>query len=166
MMQGASAYAGHDHEQCVRELMSRAEHACEERKLRFTPQRRRVLEIVGSGHTAIGAYDILGRLGGGARVLAPVLVYRALDFLVRIGSVHRVECLNAYVACQAACHGGWAQLLICQRCHGVAELGSSAIHDAIAAGAAAADFLVTRPIVEIEGYCRACKGSTDEQRSH
>ncbi len=156
----------HDHQHCIRMLMARAEHTCEERRMRLTPQRRRVLEIVAGGHTAIGAYDILGRLGGGDRAPAPVVVYRALDFLVQAGLVHRVESLNAYVACHAGCGGGWAQLLICRRCHSVVELPSSAVSDAIAEGAAAAGFTVMRPMVEIEGCCRACRGATDELRAH
>jgi|APTNR8051073442_1049403.scaffolds.fasta_scaffold84128_1 Fur family zinc uptake transcriptional regulator len=157
-MQEAFLPPDHDHEQCVRLRLDRAERQCQERKLRFTPHRRRVLEIIAGSHVAIGAYEILARLGEGGRTPAPVVVYRALDFLVREGLVHRVESLNAFVACATAPDHHSAQFLICQRCRTVAELSSPAIEAAIAAGAEAAGFAVVRPVVEVGGLCQACGG--------
>lgn len=137
--------------------MARVERLCAARRLRLTAQRRRVLEIVAESHAAIGAYEILARMGAGGRAPAPISVYRALDFLMQHGLVHRVESLNAFVACA---HGGGphpAQFLVCSACRRVAELESPSIEHAIAAGAEAASFAVTRPIVEIGGLCLACR---------
>jgi Fur family zinc uptake transcriptional regulator len=138
-------------------MMARVDRLCAELRLRLTAQRRRVLEIVADSHTAIGAYEILAKLGGTTRAPAPISVYRALDFLMQHGLVHRVESLNAYVACAHVGGRHPAQFLICSACRRVAELESSSIEDAIAAGAEAASFAVTRPIVEIGGLCRACR---------
>jgi Fur family transcriptional regulator, zinc uptake regulator len=165
-MEDAFPRPDHDHQQCVRSLLARAEQQCHERNLRFTPQRRRVLEIIAGSHEALGAYEILSRLAGGERAPAPVVVYRALEFLVREGLVHRMESLNAYVACAAETRGHRAQFLICQRCRSVAELRSPAIDAAIHAGAEAAGFSVLRPVVEIGGLCRACERGGDDTPTH
>ena len=140
-------------------MMARVERLCAERRLRLTAQRRRVLEILADSHAAIGAYEILARLGGAVRAPAPISVYRALDFLMQHGLVHRVESLNAYVACTHVGGRHPAQFLVCSTCRRVAELECSSIEDAIAAGAEAASFAVTRPIVEIGGLCRACRSA-------
>ena len=147
----------HDHRRCVDALMTRVARLCNERRLRLTAQRRRILEIVADSHAAIGAYEILARLGGATRAPAPISVYRALDFLIQHGLVHRVESLNAYIACAHVGARHPAQFLVCSACRRVAELECSSIEDAIAAGAEAASFAVTRPVVEIGGFCRACR---------
>ena len=146
----------HDHAHCQAALMARAERRCAERNVRLTPQRRRVLEIIAANHAAIGAYDILGRLGGAGRSPAPVSVYRAVEFLQRHGLVHRVESLNAYVACVRAGGPHPAQFLICRRCRTVAEMNSPVIEEAIATGAESAGFSMTEPVVEVGGVCLAC----------
>lgn len=147
----------HDHRRCVDLLMNRVERLCAERMLRLTSQRRRVLEIVAGSHTAIGAYEILGRLGGDSRPAAPISVYRALDFLLQHTLVHRIESLNAYVVCTQPGSRHDAQFLICRICRRVAELDSSAIEGAVADSAAAAAFVVAHPVVEIAGVCRSCR---------
>jgi len=146
----------HDHAHCLAVLMARAEQRCAERHVRLTPQRRRVLEIIAASQAAIGAYDILGRLGGEGRAPAPVSVYRALEFLQRHDLVHRVESLNAYVACVTAGGRHAAQFLICRRCRTVAEMNSPVIEEAIATGARSAGFSVTEPVVEVGGVCLTC----------
>lgn len=147
----------HDHRRCVDLLMSRVERLCAEQMLRLTSQRRRVLEIVAASHTAIGAYEILGRLSGESRRAAPISVYRALDFLLQHNLVHRIESLNAYVACSQPGARHEAQFLICRICRRVAELDSASIEVAITASAAAAAFVVAHPVVEIAGICRSCR---------
>jgi Fur family zinc uptake transcriptional regulator len=146
----------HDHAHCLAVLMTRAEQRCAEGNVRLTPQRRRVLEIIATGHAAIGAYDILGRLGRYGHAPAPVSVYRALEFLRRHGLVHRVESLNAYVACVMSGTSHPAQFLICRRCRTVAEMNSPVIEEAIATGARSAGFSITEPVVEVSGVCLTC----------
>jgi Fur family transcriptional regulator, zinc uptake regulator len=150
----------HDHQRCLALLMARAEQQCLTGNARLTPHRRRVLEIVAAGHAAIGAYDIIDRLSHAeGHAPAPISVYRALEFLLRLGLVHRVESLNAYVACPSAGGLHAAQFLICRRCRTVAEMNSPVIEEAIAAGAESAGFAVTAPVVEIGGLCHSCAGA-------
>ena len=95
----ALATEPHDHDACVDDAMARAEAICGAQGARLTPMRRRVLELVWNGHRPRGAYDILEDLASDGKKPAPLTVYRALDFLVEQGLVHRLESLNAFVGC-------------------------------------------------------------------
>ena len=89
---------GHDHADCLTQVLSNAETVCQQRGVRLTPQRRRVLEIVAGSHSPLGAYDILEQMDFAGRRSAPITVYRALDFLIEQGLVHRLASLNAFAA--------------------------------------------------------------------
>ncbi|MEQ9643141.1 MAG: Fur family transcriptional regulator [Alphaproteobacteria bacterium] len=158
-MSSADAFPepGHDHGACVADILTAAERVCGERRVRLTTQRRQVLEIVAERHAAIGAYEIMERMAEGGRRPAPVTVYRALEFLIDNGLVHRLASLNAFIACAhpAAEHG--AQFLICRQCGRVAELADDGVLRAIDRGAARADFDVSAPIVEVVGTCAPCR---------
>ena len=147
----------HDHLGCVADTMQAAETRCDEKKLHFTPVRRRVLELVWVGHKPLGAYEILETLKAERRGAAPPTVYRALDFLLQHGLVHRIESLNSYVGCPDPLkpHGG--QFLICRSCGLTAELNDHRIDQAIRNSANRAGFAVGRPMIEIEGLCPHCR---------
>lgn len=153
-LQGEFPATDHDHAVCVAEALRRAETICASRGSRLTRQRRAVLEIVWESHSPIGAYGVLERMSAGT---APTSVYRALEFLMRQGFVHRLASINAYAGC------GWpgaphsAQFLICSACGTVAELHDDKIESAIAAAAREARFEVDAPIVEIQGLCPRCR---------
>lgn len=146
----------HDHEHCIDDAVDAAERLCRERGLRFTWLRRRVLEIIWSTHAPIGAYDILGILKSEHRSSAPPTVYRALEFLVEHGFVHKIESLNAFVGCTRPDGSHVGQFLICSNCRQVAELDDPEIAALIAARAARAGFDVSRQTVELQGYCEDC----------
>jgi len=150
----------HDHAPCVRTALEAADALARRHGLRFTPMRRRVFEIVLSGHKPMGAYDILDALGAGApaRKPAPPTVYRALDFLLREGLVHRIDTLNAFVACFAPDHRHRAHFLLCRQCGCVAEIEHGGLGKALATAASDAGFSVERETVEIAGLCAACAG--------
>ena len=88
----------HDHAACIAQAVGQAEQVCHQQKQRFTALRRRVFELVWQHHRPIGAYEVLDLLQRDGRA-APPTVYRALDFLLEIGLVHRIASLNAYVGC-------------------------------------------------------------------
>lgn len=148
--------ADHDHERCIDDALERAAALCARRGARLTPLRRRVLELVWQEHRAIKAYDILSQLGpdGGAK---PPTVYRALDFLIAHGLVHRLESLNAFVGCPAPDHRHDGQFLICNGCGQVDELDAAPIRDAIRTQATRRRFAVQRQTVEVWGACDACR---------
>ena len=154
----ASFSAGaHDHGICVAEAMRDAERLCARRGVRLTKLRYRVLELVWSSHAPIGAYDLLERLGRERRGATPPTVYRALDFLVAQGLVHRIESLNAFVGCvdPASAHAG--QFLICRDCGAAAELHDPRVNRAITRGAAEVGFVAEERTVEVRGLCPACQ---------
>ena len=95
------AFRQHDHRRCQRELLSAARRVCELRKLRLTTRRRQVLEILLASHQPLGAYDILAELNRAADAerIAPPIVYRALEFLLAEGFIHRIESRNAFISC-------------------------------------------------------------------
>ena len=153
------AFAEHDHGQCRETLLDELASAARIRGLRLTPARVRVLELLGEAHRAMGAYEILDRLRAEGLGSQPPVVYRALDFLTEAGFVHKIERLNAYVAC---CHPGdehGACFLICSRCRKVAEIEDGALDIALAQAAAGRGFAMRRIVLEIEGTCPACRAS-------
>src|SRR5438105_11892694 len=89
----------HDHRRCSADVMAHAEALCVARDQRLTATRRRVLEALTASHQPLGAYEIIDRLAASGPRPAPPTVYRALDFLVANGLVHRIESRNAFIAC-------------------------------------------------------------------
>jgi len=138
--------------------MAHAETVCAERGERLTPMRRRVLEILAASHKPLGAYEIMDQVGEKGPRPAPITVYRALDFLRHNGLVHRIESLNAFVACVRN-HGADALVafLICERCGAVGEAPAAAAGQTLAAAARSAGFTPNLSVIEITGICAHCR---------
>jgi Fur family transcriptional regulator, zinc uptake regulator len=150
---------GHDHAPCLKETLQRAADVFAANGLKLTPLRRRVLEEVAASHHAVGAYEILERLSRKERTrMAPISVYRALDALLEMGVVHRLESRNAYFACHVphGKHGPRQIILACERCAMVAEVATPAAFEAIDSAARSAGFRPTRVMVEVTGVCASC----------
>ena len=156
-MQPQSTASDHDHARCIDDALSRAAELCARRGTRLTELRRRVLELVWQRHAAVKAYDLLDELGATGGSAKPPTVYRALDFLIAHGLVHRLESLNAYVGCPVPDASHQGQFLICDACGGVSEFEAPAIQAAIAGQAAAQRFAVAAQTVEVHGTCRQCR---------
>lgn len=156
MARKTGAAKRHDHAQCVDDALNAAAAICARRGARLTDLRRRVLELVWQGHEAVKAYDLLERLGPRAK---PPTVYRALDFLVAHGLVHRLESLNAYVGCPRpdARHDG--QFLICEACGNVDEFDLPELNTRLDERAAAAGFTPAHRTVELRGLCGHCRAA-------
>jgi Fur family transcriptional regulator, zinc uptake regulator len=149
---------GHDHASCADGALARAEAVCAERGVRLTPMRRQVLESLAASHQPLGAYEIIDRLAEKNGRLAPITVYRALDFLRENGLVHRIESRNAFVACGHN-HSGddLVVFLICERCGAVGEGPGGAVAEALKAASRAAGFAPKSPLIEIVGICAHCR---------
>ena len=139
--------------------MAEAQALCSARAARFTPLRARVLELIWQSHKPLGAYAILDMLSNEGRSPAPPTVYRALEFLLKHGLVHRIASLNAYAGCRRPGHSGSGQFLICTRCGNVAELSNAKVTAAIEAAAAAETFKAELHTVEITGVCLHCRAA-------
>ena len=157
MSDGMAAGHDHDHDLCIDTALAAAAELCRRRGARFTPLRRRVLELVWGGHAPVGAYQILDRLRHDGRPAAPPTVYRALDFLIAQGLVHRLESLNAYIGCPRPDEGHRAQYLICERCGEAAEVEIVGLLRIIDVAAAEHDFAVSGQTVEVRGTCGSCR---------
>ncbi len=144
----------------VAHRLDAAAAACQRGGVRFTDLRRHVLGLVLAADGPTTAYGLLERLRGTRWNAAPPTVYRALDFLLHQGLIHRVERLNAFVGCdEGASHAHAAQFLICNSCGAVDEVGDHAVTDAVGLAAAAKGFTPAHATIEIEGTCAACAGS-------
>lgn len=146
----------HDHDTCIEKAVADAERICEARGTRFTALRRRILTMIWQGHKAVKAYDLLDQLateGGSAK---PPTVYRALDFLMEEGLVHKIQSLNAYVGCPHPGDSHISQFLICDECEIVEEVGSNELSDAVGASAKASDFQIHKQTLELHGLCKNC----------
>jgi Fur family zinc uptake transcriptional regulator len=148
----------HDHSHCVHAALADAESLCERQGVRLTALRKRVLELVWQSHKPLGAYDILGVLSEiDGRRAAPPTVYRALDFLLENGLVHRIASLNAFVGCNHPGDVHQGQFLICRGCHTAIELQQPAIGAAISAAASGVGFSAEGQTVEVVGLCASCR---------
>lgn len=137
-------------------VLDQAEALCQQRGVRLTPQRRRVLAILCAAERPLGAYEILESMREGARALAPPTVYRALDFLLDQGLAHKIESLHAFVGCTHPEHPHASQFLICAECGRVTELDDAAIAQSLRLAASETGFRPSRPVVELIGTCGDC----------
>jgi len=153
----SDAFHQHDHQHCVHDALAQAASLCEQRGARLTPLRERVLELVWASHQPLGAYEVLDRLAGDGRKPAPPTVYRALEFLLEQGLVHRIASRNAFVGCSgpAAPHVGY--FLICRGCGNAEEVASPLLGSGLQAMAAAHGFAVEEQTVELSGLCQECQ---------
>ena len=156
MASGSFPRPEHDHQRCVARLVRHAEHLCHKAGVRLTAQRLAILKIIGSSHKATGAYDVLEVMAKQGQRAAPITVYRALDFLISVGLVHRISSLNAFIACHHNHGSNPVQLLICKACGGVGELELPAVTHALKEAAGKAGFSIDEPVVEVTGVCAHC----------
>lgn len=153
----SSGFHTHDHVKCVAEALGALETYCRTEGLKFTTLRRRVFELLLEEHKAMGAYDILDRLRAEGLSAQPPIAYRHLDFLVAHGFAHKIERLNAFIACThiGALHD--PAFLICRECRTVSETMSDSSILALHHRASDADFQIEESVVEAIGTCPDCR---------
>lgn len=153
---------GHDHRACVRTALHDAEAYCDRRGLRLTQIRRRVLELIWQSHRPSGAYELLDQLSAEGHRPSPPTVYRALDFLLANGLIHRVNSRNAFVGCTQPGAQHMAQIFICDRCDVAIEQADGSLNRRIRRNADELHFRIREQTVEIAGLCPACSAQTDD----
>jgi Fur family transcriptional regulator, zinc uptake regulator len=154
----------HNHARCAADAISHAEKVCAAAAQRLTPIRRKVLETLAASHKPLGAYDIMDTAGGPR--LAPITVYRALEFLIAHGLVHRIASRNAFLACVNNHRtGALVTFLICEACGAVGEAPGTAVGQSLAAAARSAGFTPKMSVVEITGLCAHCRGRAAKSSS-
>lgn len=153
-----TAFERHDHSNCSGAALAAADARAKAAGLRMTPVRRRALEILLEEHRALGAYDVLERLAADGFGAQPPVAYRALDFLVQHGFAHRIEGLNAFMACLHAGEDHEPVFFICEACKVVAEAPHAKVQSAISDVASDLGFTPAHMHIEILGLCPSCAG--------
>jgi Fur family zinc uptake transcriptional regulator len=121
----------------------------------LSPHCEKVLESLQKSDKPLSAYELLDKLRKFG-IKAPPTIYRALDSLMQKGLVHRIETLNAFVACHNHEGDTGAQFAVCRDCGTTIELHDHQLIDAIKALAASLKFNIERQILELIGLCQNC----------
>jgi len=143
------------HGSVLQRALTVAEARCTATQERLTPPRRRVLQLLLEANAPLKAYDLIAVYGEPGVPAKPPTVYRALEFLERLGFAHRIESLNAYVPCRLAGETHSAAFLICDCC-GTADEFEPDFQAQIAA-ADARGYDIRAVTLEVRGLCPACR---------
>ncbi|MEE3651261.1 MULTISPECIES: zinc uptake transcriptional repressor Zur [unclassified Brenneria] len=139
-------------------LLAQAEQICQHRGVRLTPQRLEVLRLMMQQAGAISAYDLLDLLRISEPQAKPPTVYRALDFLLEQGFIHRVESNNSYVLCHHIdSHSHTSALFICDRCGQVTERQTEGVEETLRDLAQQSGFTLHHSVIEAHGFCESCQ---------
>ena len=116
-----------------------------------------VFDALRESERPMSAYQILDQDKVRSKGLkAPLTIYRALDKLMELGIVHRIESLNAFVLCDHGPHAEPAAFMICSDCKKTIELGAQSLQRAVNKEAAELGFEVDHMHIEISGRCEKC----------
>lgn len=131
---------------------------CSQRGERFTPSRQLVLQLLSEQPHAMTAYQLLDILQQQMPQAKPPTVYRALDFLQRVGVVHRIDSQNAYLVCDDFPHRHDAAFLVCGGCGNVSEVNPEHLQfDLLRKEAAERHFVIEHTTLEVSGRCIDCQ---------
>ena len=141
----------------IRRALDRAEALCRQQGVRLTKLRRAVLALVLGSEHPVGAYDLLARLDDRVGAKAPATIYRALDFLLAQRCIHKIETLNAFVACVDLGDPHDSQFKICDDCGNAVEMHDAAIARLLRRQSAKQGFALSGQIIELRGRCTDCQ---------
>ena len=140
-----------------------AEAYCRERGEKLTPIRRKVLELLLASGRATKAYSLLDEMRQIHPGSAPPTVYRALDFLLSAGLIHRIESINAFAVCHDLTQCQHGILVVCQQCGNITELHEPKLRQALVAQIAAAGYRLEGDGIELKGVCAQCQAAEPAQ---
>jgi Fur family zinc uptake transcriptional regulator len=141
----------------VKEILKQAEAYCLKNGFRLTEGRAAVLEQAARSRKPAKAYEILEAISADGARLMPPLVYRALDFWMSHGFIHRIEGLNAYTVCTHPGCGHECQIFICTQCGRVSEICDEGLQGRVLCRAEALGFRIEQLRVEAAGRCPDCR---------
>jgi Fur family zinc uptake transcriptional regulator len=139
-----------------------------QRGVALTESRRDVLDLVLAAKQPLTAYQLIELLREKrGKSVQPPTIYRALNFLIENEFVHRIESMNAFVACAEHEHvrnGGHdhlhaTQFTICVKCGRTEELSDHKIAETLKKLAKTIGFEATQQMIELRGLCRLCRAS-------
>lgn len=147
----------------VDDALAVAETLCARRGRRFTPIRRKVLELLLRHQRSLKAYELLDEIRAIHPNATPPTVYRALDFLLEEGLVHRVDTLNTFIACGDADGAPHNLLVVCTGCGAVAEIHDDVVRKRLADRIDKAGFKLAGGEMEVKAVCKDCQAAQGEQ---
>lgn len=124
----------------------------------LTRNQNLVLETLSRAEGPLSAYGILDELRDEG-IRAPLQIYRALDKLLELGLAHRLESLNAFVACahKHDAETGTIAFAICKHCGRVDEFADEVVNDRLTGWAREHGFTPERTTIELRGHCAQCQ---------
>ena len=148
-------FDSHDHGICFDDAIEQIENYFLKKNLQFTPLRRKVFDILMRDHKPLGAYEVLEALSEEGHSSSPPIAYRVLGFLIEHGFVHKIQSLNAFIACSHPNYSHSPAFVICRKCERVAEIdkkksGVNFQNPSIE------NFIVEKTTVEMTGVCTTC----------
>ena len=155
-MVAAAKSRPHEHRHEPTSYLREVSQACDVRGLKLTPLRLRVLELIAREKKPIKAYDLLDRLRSEREGAAPPTVYRALDFLMEHGFIHRLASVNAYTSCHHPSERHAVPFFICDVCAGATELCDPRVSSLLVEQARAMGFTPEAQTLEVHGVCARC----------
>lgn len=139
-------------------LIEKIETICKKRNIKLTTQRRTVLDIMFTANKAMSAYDLLDLLKVSEPQAKPPTIYRALEFLLEQGFIHKVESSNSYIICPHFHDPEHISILfICDKCQQIIEKHSADIEKQLKQLAQQSIFLIKHSVLEIHGLCQQCQ---------
>ena len=144
----------------IERMLDKAQKLCLQRNVRLTPQRFQVLKLMMQQDNAISAYDLLDLLRIIEPKAKPPTIYRALEFLLEQGFIHKIESTNSYILCHHFDHPSHTSaLFICDNCNSVTEHHVEGIERILQTIADKTSFNLKHSVVETHGTCRACSNN-------
>lgn len=143
--------------------MSNAKQLANIAKVRFTPLRQAVYQLILDADKPLGAYELMHQLQkkqdakNGNKTIAPPTIYRSLEFLLQLGLIHQLTSINAFIPCCHPRQNHTAAFLICNNCQNVQELSNLPIHEILDFSQNHANFAVKKSTIELQGLCHACQ---------
>jgi Fur family zinc uptake transcriptional regulator len=149
-------YVCKQHESCIETAILEADLICKKKGLRFTPIRKKILEMIWASHGPVKAYEILDILKKTFASARPTTVYRSIDFLRDNGLIHKLTSLSAYIGCTHPLKHNDCYFLICIVCGEIKECCDSQLTKQIKETSKQNKFKLNQVTLEIDGTCEDC----------
>jgi Fur family zinc uptake transcriptional regulator len=144
--------------------ISRAHEICAKSNARLTATREAILKLLWQSHQPLGAYQLQQQLSKVTdKPVAPPTIYRAIEFLIDLGLVHRIPSLNAFIGCPFPNSDHSNIFLICQECKTVAEMADNRVNSLLESLCDMVNFKHGSQIIEIFGCCPNCKSGVNDE---